>query len=207
MKNPFQRFRSEFARYLRNGQFEETSAGIRFPKAGAFAGGALLVADQRRGTIEEVAMEANLLLRQGLNHMLDVTLVPAGGYAQITKWYYAPFSANYTPNPAHTAADLPAASNEFTEYTAATRLEVSVPNRAADGVAGASGITATMEVKPGGPYNVYGVNIVSGQAKGSTSGVALASIPFARPRLELGADATSADKLGFGYRMSLRDEG
>lgn len=204
--NILSRFKSEFSRYLRNHQYDEAENGVLFPRAGVFIGGALRVEDYRDSSADTVEISANLLLMEGLNHILDSTLVPDAGYAQIARWYYAPFSGNYTPNLQHTAAQLPAASTEFTNYTSATRLPVGVPTPADNAAAGATGVTAVLEMSPGGPYNLYGVNIVSAQSKNSTAGKALASVRFPRPKLDLAADSNSADKIALGYRLFARDE-
>lgn len=194
----------EIARAIRNKRFERTDDGrILIASAGLFIGGALKVKDYRDGSDQLAAIDANMLLDEGINHILNVTLPPAGGYAQITQWYFAPFSGNYTPDPTHDASELPTASTEFTAYTSTTRLPLNIQNLATAKTTGNTGNEVQLIFNAGGPYHIYGCNIVSASAKGSTTGKALASVRLASPKLGL----TGGEKIGLEYVLSAADAG
>lgn len=195
---------TELARAIRNNAYERTDDGRIFVTgANVFIGGALKVTDHRTGAAELTNIDANTLLDQGINHILNVTMPPSGGYAQVTQWYFAPFSGNYTPDPAHTAATLPAASTEFTAYASANRLALTIPAAASAKVTGNTGNEVQLVFNAGGPYNIYGAHIVSSSAKGATTGIALASVRLASPKLGL----TGGEKIGLEYVLSAADAG
>lgn len=193
---------AEIARALRANRFEKTDDGkFYLPKARVFLGGALKVKDYRDNSISQQDIDANLLLTQGLIHVLNTTLVPTGGYAQITQWYIAPFSGNHTPAADVTAATFTAAATEFTAYTNATRLTLEIAAAATTASSGNTGDEALMTCSTGGPYNIYGAYIVSVATKSATTGKALAGIRLDNPKLGM----TGGDKLGFEYVLTAAD--
>ena len=195
--------KAEFARAIQNGHYEANDDGILLRGSNVFIGGALKFKDYRAMSTELAAIKNNMLLAQGLTHILNVVMPPSGGYAQVTQWYFAPFSGNYTPNPAHTAAQLPAASTEFTNYTASARLPVTISAASTGASTGNTGNEAQCIFSGAGPYNIYGVNIVSSSAKSATTGIALASIRLATPKLGF----VDGEKVGFEYVLSAADAG
>lgn len=196
--------KAELALAIRNHKYEMSERGLHLTGGSRiFIGGALKFTDYRDSSSELAAIDANTLLKQGLSHILNVTMPPAGGYAQVSQWYFAPFSGNYTPNVDHTAALLPAASTEFTAYTSSTRLPVTIATATSTGTTGNTGNEVQIVFNTGGPYNIYGSHIVSASAKSSTSGVALASARLASPKLGF----TGGEKVGMEYVLSATDAG
>lgn len=193
----------EIAREIRNHRYERSESGLLLTRMGAFIGGAMKVRDYRDGHQQSVAIEANTLLNEGLNHLLNVGFPPTGGYAQITQWYLAPFKGNYTPDPTLTAAQFPAAAEEFTAYTATQRPALVIPRLATARSTGNTGNEAMFVLATGGPYNLYGCVVVSSSAKGSVSGIGMAAVPFDHPRLNM----VGGDKLGIEYVLTATDAG
>lgn len=197
------KYAAEFARALRNHRYEAAENGIHLCDSRVFIGGALTARDYRDMSTQVMAIEANTLLYQGLNHMLGVTLPPTGGYPQVAQWYIAPFSGNYTPDPNHTAADLPGAAQEFTQYAGNQRLALTISAAPTARVVGNTGNEALLTFNTQGPHDIYGVFVVSAAAKSAASGKALAAVRLANPRLGF----TENDKLGLEYGLSATDAG
>lgn len=195
--------RAEFARAIYKHKYERTDTGLYMTNGSrVFIGGALKTHDYRDGHEQLTDIHANMLLNEGLNHILGVTLPPESGYSQITKWYLAPFSGNYTPQAVHGAAQLPTAATEFTQYNGNERLPLVFATPTAQ-TSGNSGNIATMTFLGDGPYSVYGAFIVSSAAKSSTTGKALSCIRLANPKTGFRQN----DRLGFEYVLTARDEG
>lgn len=194
----------EVARNIRNHSYEQNDSGILVPSMGVFIGGALKATNYGDGSVQEMAIDANTLLNEGLNHILNVTLPPAGGYAQITQWYIAPFSGNYTPDKAAlTAATFPASATEFEDYTNATRPTLTIAAATSTQATGNSGAEAQYVMGAGGPFNIYGFVIVSSSAKGAVTGKALAGVRLDNPMLNLVTDY----KAGAEYVITAADAG
>lgn len=185
MKNILHDHGGEIAREIRAHRYERTAAGLIVPSMGVFIGGALKVRDYGDGSSQQITIDANTLLFEGLNHILNVTLPPAGGYAQITQWYIAPFAGNYTPDATLTAATFPAAATEFQAYTNATRPPLTIAAATSTQATGNSGAEALFTMAAGGPYNIYGFAILSSSAKASVTGKGLAAVRLVNPMLNL----------------------
>lgn len=198
------RFRGEIARAIRNHRYEVAPSGILMPSMGVFLGGALKVIDYRDDSEQLCAIDANTLLTQGLVHALNVIFPPSGGYAQITQWYIAPYSGDYTPTADLTAATFPATATEFTGYTAATRQALAIASAATVASTGNTGSPAQIVMNAtGGPFNIYGAAIVSASAKSAVTGVGFAAVRLDNPRLNIAVN----DKLGFEYVITANDAG
>ncbi len=94
-------------------------------------GSGVLVQDhtiQMRGVYEGIILRAgkvidrfrdiNLVVNEGLNHILNVEF---NGATQVTTWYLSVFEGNYTPVAGLTAATYVAASTECTAYADSNR--------------------------------------------------------------------------------------
>lgn len=191
----------EIARAVANHRYEATDAGIYLSGSRVFIGGALKVRDFRDNSMESFAIDKNLLTTQGLVHALNVLMPPTGGYAQLVNWYFAPYSGNYTPTDALTAANFTTTATELTAYTAGTRLLLEVANAAVTASTGNVGDEAIMTLSSGGPYNVYGVGILSASSKSATTGVCLAGIRFTNPKIGMEA----GERLGLEYALTAAD--
>lgn len=193
----------EIACELRHHRYERNREGLLLTRMGVFVGGAMKVRDYRDGHQQSVAIDANTLLNEGLNHLLNVGFPPTGGYAQITQWYLAPFKGNYAPDRTLTAAQFPVAADEFAAYTAITRPALVIPRLATTQSTGNTGSEARITLAAGGPYNLYGCIIVSSSAKGATTGIGMAAVRFDHPRLNM----AGGDQLGVEYVFTATDAG
>lgn len=122
---------------------------------------------------------ANLIVNEGRNYILNAGL---SGGTQLTQWFLAPFSTNYTPVLTETAATVAASAGEQTNYSEPTRvLWVD---------AGASGQIINNTASPaeftfaglGGPTLVYGLFLASASGKGATTGTLWAAARFSTAR-------------------------
>lgn len=191
----------EVAKAIRDHRYDLTEdGGIYLPRSKVFIGGAGTCVDMRDGHTQSVS--ANVLLLEGLTHMLNSSMPPAGGYPQTAQWYYAPFKNDFTPDGSETAASLPATAGEFTAYTNATRLPLTITAAAALPTAGSTANTQ-LTFNAGGPYDIYGFSIVSAQAKSAVTGKGLACVRLASPRLGF----LGGDNVAFGYQISAADAG
>ena len=194
------RFAGEAARAIRSHAFERTEdGGIYFPKAKVAVGGVLRHVYTDRNGVEDVAVDPNLLVNEGLNYILNAAL---GGQSQVAAFYIAPFSGNVTPTAGWTGANFAASATEFTAYTNSTRLPwTTVPSTAKAIGNSAALAAATATFSAGGPYNLYGIGLTQASAKSANTGVLVAAVRFGTPRLNMAA----GDKLGFEYVLSAAD--
>lgn len=193
--------RAELARRIRAHKYEVSENGLHVPQMGVSIGGAMKVKDYRDGSVETIDIDANLLTTEGLTHLVNVLLPPTGGYAQITAWYVAPFSGNYNPVNTVTAATFTAAATEFTHYSNATRMALTIPTAATTPSTGNTGNEALMTINAAGPFNIYGAGVISASAKSSTGGKLLAAVRLDNPKMAM----VSGEKLGWEYVFTATD--
>jgi hypothetical protein len=125
----------------------------------------------RDGKILDEWEDHNLVVNQGLDHILGVEFT---GVSQITSWYMAPFSNNYTPVATDTAASIVANAGENTAYTSTTRV-------AYVGVEGSQQVTNTASVATftfNAAATIYGAFLTSASSKSSTSGILFSAAQF-----------------------------
>lgn len=200
MNSIISKHRREIAQAIARHKFGIQDGRIQLEGASRIQiGGAFKVNDY--GREHGVTIEPNLLVTQGLIHLLNSAF--AGG-AQITNWYLALFSNDYTPTDALTAAAFPATAGEINAgVTGATRPAWSRSAAVATPDVGNTGAEAVFTYAAGGPYNVYGVALLSSSVKGGTGGVLAAASRFAVSRL----NQIAGDKLGIEYVISASDDG
>lgn len=194
---------NEVSQAIRQHRYEMSDKGIYLPGSRVFLGGALKCTDYRDNSEQFVSIDANTLLTQGLVHALNVIFPPTGGYAQITQWYIAPFSNDYTPDASLTAATFTATAGEFTAYTSSTRLALTIAAAATTATTGNTGDEAILTLNSGGPYDIYGGCIISASAKSATTGKAMAAVRLENPRIDL----SGGDRLGLEYVITASDAG
>ena len=193
------RFASEAARAIRNHNYDVTDQGVYFPKARVSIGGVLRHTHTGASGAEDVAVDPNLLVNEGLNYLLNAAL---GGASPVAAFYIAPFSGNVTPAASWTGANFAANATEFTAYSNGTRLPWTTAPSTAQSIGNSAAVAAsTATFNAGGPYNVYGVGLLQASAKGATTGVLVAAVRFASPRLNM----VAGDKLAFEYVLSATD--
>lgn len=184
------RHRGEFARALRNKQFEITKGGILFPKQG----------------VELIPMGHMETWLNRKDHALDSNIVPAaartwaaqlimGSGVVVNPWYVSLFSGNVVPGDVLTAANYVATMTEFTDYSELTRVTY-VEGTAAAGAIDNDASRAEFTITD--PATLYGGALLSEQAKSAVTGEILACARFAAARA-----VQAGDTLQVKYTFSL----
>lgn len=162
--------------------YERSGGGVLLPVLGLVIGGVFTGQIVRDGQIIDEFETPNLVVDQGLNHVLDVTL---HGVTQVHPWYLGVFEGNYTPVATLTAATLAAAATETTAYNEATRQSYTE-------AAAAAKVTTNSASKATFTFNatktLYGAFIISDSTKAGTSGTLLAAAKFAAPKSVVSTD-------------------
>ena len=186
--------RAEFARAIRNNQFEQTDEGVLFPKQHAVAKGVYVHGVNG----EDWREDDNLLTVEGLNHMLDVVF--HGGSAVAT-WYFALFGGNVTVLNTWTAANFTSNSTEITSgtegYTEATR-QAFVESAASAGSLNNTASKAAFTIATATSLTVRGAGLLSNSTTGGTTGTLMSASRFS-------ADRTlyDTDVFNLGYTVTL----
>jgi len=185
---------AEFRRAMDTNKYEVSEQGIYFPAAKVFVQG--VYTHDVNGADERV--DSNLVVDEGLTHVLDVVLK---GGTQITTWYHALYAANYTPLNSLTAASFPATATEITSgtegYTEATRrtwVGGSISGNAVDNTASKAAFT----IATASSLAVNGAAVLSVNTKGSTSGKLLSAVKFSATRT-----LYDTDVFNLSYRLAL----
>lgn len=200
--------RNKLSRFLgqqiRDHRFETDDVGaIRFQDAGLMAYGVFEVENLTRGG---KSIAPNLVVTEGLNHILAVTL---GATAKTATWYLAPFAGNVTPAATWTAAgsgtDFATNASEFINYDETARPEFidgavsagSIDNLASKAEITIGADTATQDT-------IWGVGLLSSAVKNSSSsGVLLSAAKLASSR----ANLLDGDVIALGYTFTVSDAG
>lgn len=170
------RHRREFARAMANNQFEIGPTGILLPRQGVWLGGVFDTEHRRGGDLVDRDLSPNLLPTEGLNHIWDTVLHNG---TPVHPWYVALFEGNYTPVAGVTGATFASAATECTAYDETTRV-------AYDEGASSGGVIDNASNRAVFTMNasktVYGGALLSGSAKGDTTGKLLAIARFSSSR-------------------------
>lgn len=183
------------AREFRNSHYEVAESGVYFPKSRLYIGGHFTHSING----EPYSIDANLVVNEGLNYLLNAAF---GGGAAVTQFFLAPFSGNVTPVATWTGATYAATATEFVAYVNATRPQW-VEANAASQVISNSAAQAEFVFSAGGPYNLYGMALLSSNVKGGTGGILIAATRFAAPRL----NQLAGDRLAVEYTITAADDG
>lgn len=152
--------------------FERSAGGILLPVNELKLGGRFHVDHIRAGEKIDEFEFPNLVVNQGLNHILDVVF---HGATAVSPWYLGLFEGNYTPVATVTAATITAASTECTAYDEATRQAYDEAAAASQSITNsASKATFTMNASK----TIYGAFLISNSAKSATTGTLLAAGRF-----------------------------
>lgn len=152
--------------------FERSAGGILMPNQKIVMGGVFACEHYRKGKLIDQWEDHNLVVNEGLNHILDVEFHAA---TQITTWYLAPFEGNYTPVATVTAATITAASTECTAYDESTRVEYNEAAAASQSITNSANKAAfTFNATK----TIYGFFLASASAKSATSGKLFAAARF-----------------------------
>lgn len=191
--HPLIKHRAEFARALRNFNFERTaSGGVLFPRQGLIVAGVFSAAVDGGPKL----IFPNTFVNEGLDDVLNVYF---HGSAQRTAFYIAPFTNNVTPAAGLTAATFTATQGEFTNYTEATR--VSWVEAAASGQSISNTASPARFTIGTGGGTVWGAGLISAAAKSATTGVLPAAGKFGDDALSL----TAGSKLDVEYAIDAQD--
>lgn len=152
--------------------YNKTEGGILMPVNELEVGGRFLVEHWRAGELLSQEDVSNLVVNEGLNHILNVEF---HGDTQITTWYIGIFEGNYTPVAGLTAATVAAASTECTAYDEASRqeyVEAAASGQIITNVANKATFTINAT------KTIYGAFLASASAKSATTGVLFAASRF-----------------------------
>ena len=162
--------------------YERSAGGVLLPAAALVVGGIFTGQIVRDGKIIDEFDVPNLVVDQGLNHLLDVVF---HGTTQVNPWYLGVFEGNYTPVATLTAANIAASATECTAYDEASRQEY---NEAA----AAAKVTTNSANKATFTFNatktLYGAFLISDNTKGGTAGTLMAAAKFVAPKAVVATD-------------------
>lgn len=172
--------------------YQDNGGGVLVPSSGLVAKGWYNGKIVRDGKVIDEWEDSNLVVTEGLNHILSIEL--AAG-TQITNWYLAPYEGNYTPVAGVTAATIAAASTECTAYTSSTRVAWT-PGAASGGVISNSGSPATFTFNA--TKTIYGAFLISNSTKSATSGTLFSASLFSSSK-----SVVNLDQLILTYSFTL----
>jgi hypothetical protein len=157
--------------------YEASAGGVLMPSQGLRIGGIFHGQIIRNGEVVEEFDDSNIVVDQGLNHVLNVEF---NGLTPVNPWYLGLFEGNYTPVAAVTAAGIAAAATECVAYSQATRPSfVNVASTAKSITNSASTATFTFV----DARTLYGAILISDSTKGGTAGVLFSAAKFATPKV------------------------
>lgn len=171
--------------------YSKTSGGVLMPAPSMKFGGVFHGQIIRKGRVIDEWEDRNLVVNEGLNHILDVVF---HGSTQVGTWYCGVFEGNYTPVATVTAATITAASTECTAYAASTRVEW------VEAAASSQSITNSAS-RASFVFNatktIYGAFLVSASAKSATTGTLLSAARFSSAK-----SVESTDELLLTYTFN-----
>jgi hypothetical protein len=136
----------------------------------------------RDGKVIDEFSDKNLITNEGLTATLNIML---GGGTQITTWYIALFTGNYTPVATDTAASLPGNSTEATGYTGGSRPQFQPAAAASQSITNsASKASYTFNAT----QTIYGAFMVSSGVISGTSGTSFSAALFGTSKNVVNAD-------------------
>lgn len=162
--------------------YEQTAGGVLMPVAALAVGGVFHVEHVREGRVIDEFECPNLVVDEGLNHMLDVLFA---GATQVNPWHLGLFEGNYTPVAGVTAATITSASTECIAYNEATR-QIFVEAAASAKVTTNSASKATFTFNA--TKTIYGAFLVSNSAKSGTTGTLFSAARFAASKAVVATD-------------------
>lgn len=185
---------NSFAKDLRNGKFEfMEDGGLYLPKAKVSIGGVFEHELWRDGSLIDVMSDSNLVVNQGLNHILDVVF---SDVTAATDWYVGLFKTDTTP-----AATDTLATAGWTEIVYSTDVSQTVRPTWNEGGASSQQITnsaskATFDILT--TITIYGAFLAS--VSSGTAGTLMAASKFAASR-----PVANSDQLLITYTLAASD--
>lgn len=186
----------EAAREIRAERFDITPEGIYLPRIGARAAGEYF------GRVNGGAWQKegdNIIVTEGFAHLLNVTFDTST--AKPAGYYLAIFSGNTAPAANWTAAAFAAVASEIVSmtegHTGATR-PVWTPAKTTTGSIDNMAAVASLTIATSSQLNVTGAALLTGSARGGTTGVLVSASLYAAPRT-----FQAGDIYELGYRINL----
>ena len=186
----------EAAREIRAERFDITPEGIYLPRIGAIAAGEYF------GRVNGGAWQKegdNLIVTEGFAHLLNVTFDTST--AKPAGYYLAIFSGNTAPAANWTAAAFAAVASEIVSmtegHTGATR-PAWTPAKTTTGSIDNMAAVASLTIATSSQLNVTGAALLTGSARGGTTGVLVSASLYAAPRT-----FQAGDIYELGYRINL----
>ena len=130
----------------------------------------------REGKLIDAFEVHNLIVNQGLDHILNTEFLST---AQITAWYMAPFTNNYTPVGTDTATSIVSNAGETNAYSGSTRQPYTATEATQQVTNAASPANFTFT----SALTIYGAFLASASAMMATTGVLFAAAQFATPKV------------------------
>lgn len=162
--------------------FEKTAGGVLLPAAAVVVGGIFTGQILREGQIIDEFDVGNIVVDQGLNHLLNVAF---NGATQINPWFLGLFEGNYTPVAGVNAATIVGASTECIAYSEATRPEfIEVASTAKSITNSAAKATFTFTSNK----TIYGAFLISDATKSGTAGTLFSAAKFAAAKAVVATD-------------------
>lgn len=171
--------------------YKQSEGGILMPSNSIKVGGSFIGQIIRDGKIIDEFEDHNLVVNEGLNHMLNVEF---NGLTQVTTWYVGIFEGNYTPVAGVTAATIASASTESTAYTSASRPEYVEATATAQSITNSASRASFVF---NATKTIYGAFLVSSNVKSGTTGTLFSAARFAASKA-----VESGDELLLTYTFS-----
>jgi len=181
----FLRHIKEFRQYIRGFKYERSDSGFYFPTAKIGVSG--FYTHWVTGYESELAVDKNLIVDQGLNHMLDVIMYTPGTQTTVPAWYLMLHSGTGDPAWNTTASNYGTSLTEIVSnsdgYAETTRREW-VPDAVDTGNTEIINDTssALFTIATPDDVTVNGAGLVSVSTKGATSGILMSAGKFAAAR-------------------------
>lgn len=136
----------------------------------------------RDGKVIDEEILKNLVVDQGLNYLLSVSL--AAG-SQLSSWYLGIFEGNYTPVPTDTAATIAANSTECSAYAGGARKPWTPGAVASKSV---SNSASRGDFVFNATKTIYGAFLISNATINGTSGTLFSAARFATSKAVVNND-------------------
>lgn len=189
------KYQKEIAKFLENGDYEETEAGLLIHRS-------ILGRGRYTHSIngEDIQVDPNLIPTEGIAYILGSAL---GATAKITTWFLAVFSGNVSAAASWTAANFAAQASEITSttegYSNATR-PAWTPGSVTAGVIGNLSSKAVFNIVCTTSVNIAGAALLSTNTRGGTTGILASASRFSTVR-----QVYTGDAFELGYEVELQD--
>jgi hypothetical protein len=152
--------------------FENNGRGILVPKQPIQVKGHYTGQIIRAGKIIDEFEVDNLVVNEGLNHILN-TQFNAG--TPVTSWYLGVYEGNYTPVSTVTAATIASAATESTAYASSTRPAWTPASPSSQSITNSASRASFVF---NATKTIYGAFLISSATKSGTSGVLFSAALF-----------------------------